>query len=327
MACCAIGAYIVFRFLKLHEWLSTPFQTKQSTLTDPCDYGREPELWSPSEKPQPTAIPRQQEHAVQGCVLVLSGLTCGSCVSEVQRIVEDVPGVVRASVSLSLLRAHVTFTPETSPGSIADAIQEAGYDARLLSIAKDSDYWSEVVSTVQQSAFTREYEIRNWRHAFFVSALCSSTVAVARYLSSTVFPGSRQNVSVNLIISLAVALSLAAGSSIHLETARCIWHRRKANMSTLGSLGTAMVLVQAAVISVKKGQQHWLFQPELDVIPILTTSILGGRLLKAIVSERSLDFGTPLISLIPTTALVCHDREKEKLDEVPTNMLSPGDRL
>ena len=64
-------------------------------------------------------------------VLDITGMTCASCVSRVERALEDTPGVRSANVNLATERATVTLEPE--PASIPDlitAVEEIGYGAR-----------------------------------------------------------------------------------------------------------------------------------------------------------------------------------------------------
>lgn len=315
MACCAVAAYIVYRYLKLHQWVVSPFSMKRQ----PAITYNEHESWGWDEHPQAST----PENQTQECVLTLGGLTCGSCVSELHGIIKDIPGVVKASVSLSLLRAHIAFTAVTSLEAIVDAIQAAGYEASPSPII-DSNAWGKVMPVIRESGIDRDRGTQTWRRGFFLSALCSSTVVSAKYLLR--FKALNESGSIDLIIKVAVALSLVAGSKIHLETARSIWYRRKPNMSTLGSLGIFIALVQAIFINAGR-KEYWLRQSELEVIPMLSTTLLSGRLLKAIVSKGSFDFGTPLINLIPSTASILLSSDEGCTVEVPTELITPGDRL
>lgn len=65
-------------------------------------------------------------------VLDITGMTCASCVSRVERALGETPGVRSASVNLATERATVILEPE--PASIPDlitAVEEIGYGARV----------------------------------------------------------------------------------------------------------------------------------------------------------------------------------------------------
>ncbi|RSL75980.1 hypothetical protein CEP51_010390 [Fusarium floridanum] len=98
-------------------------------------------------------------------------------------------------------------------------------------------------------------------------------------------------------------------------------------MSTLGSLGILLSLMQGISYAYTAGQSgaYRVYYPALDSIPILSTSVLGSRLLKTVLTQRSLDFGSPLVNLVPVTATVCHDASGEDPIVEPVDMVSPGD--
>src|SRR6478735_733293 len=107
MACCAVGAYIVFRFINIHEKLCALYP-RQSYVDH-----------APTQRPKPVK-------GAQVRILSLDGLTCASCVSDVQDIIKTIPGVLKATVSLGLLRAQVEFNNHlVTEGEIIDAIRSA----------------------------------------------------------------------------------------------------------------------------------------------------------------------------------------------------------
>ncbi|KAH7477446.1 hypothetical protein FOMA001_g9302 [Fusarium oxysporum f. sp. matthiolae] len=63
----------------------------------------------------------------------------------------------------------------------------------------------------------------------------------------------------------------------------------------------------------------------LEVIPILSTSVLGGRLLKTILSRRDRVFASPLSSLVPAMAMVCNKTDEHA--SIPIDLLSPCDSV
>jgi copper chaperone len=67
---------------------------------------------------------------VETVKLTVSGMTCQGCVRSVKRVLEDIPGVVAADVSLEHGEARVDFDPtRASPMQLKAAVEEAGYDA------------------------------------------------------------------------------------------------------------------------------------------------------------------------------------------------------
>jgi copper chaperone len=63
--------------------------------------------------------------------LRVTGMTCQGCVRSVKRVLERVPGVSEAAVSLERSEAVVDFDPgRASAADLAAAVEGAGYHAQ-----------------------------------------------------------------------------------------------------------------------------------------------------------------------------------------------------
>ncbi len=71
--------------------------------------------------------------------LAIEGMSCASCVSKVEKALNGVPGVTRASVNLATERAHVDLAGQVSVNELIKAVETAGYEARSLDDRQDSD--------------------------------------------------------------------------------------------------------------------------------------------------------------------------------------------
>ncbi|TDY20254.1 Cu+-exporting ATPase [Paraburkholderia sp. BL6665CI2N2] len=63
--------------------------------------------------------------------LDIGGMTCASCALRVEKALNKVPGVARASVNLATERARVESDAAVDPETLANAVRKAGYDATL----------------------------------------------------------------------------------------------------------------------------------------------------------------------------------------------------
>ena len=62
--------------------------------------------------------------------LEVRGMTCMGCVASLRRVLEALPGVSSAEVTLTPARAIVRHDPaRTGARAIRDAIRDAGYDS------------------------------------------------------------------------------------------------------------------------------------------------------------------------------------------------------
>jgi copper chaperone len=72
-----------------------------------------------------------KEIAMETVTLKVQGMTCQGCVRSVKKVLEGVPGVDQAEVSLERAEAQVRFDPASaSPARLAQAVQDAGYQAQ-----------------------------------------------------------------------------------------------------------------------------------------------------------------------------------------------------
>ena len=63
-------------------------------------------------------------------VLKVTGMTCGGCVRSVSNVLQALPGVASAEVSLENSEATVTFDPAVSnKAALRKAVEDAGYEA------------------------------------------------------------------------------------------------------------------------------------------------------------------------------------------------------
>ncbi|KAI8718182.1 HMA domain-containing protein [Fusarium sp. LHS14.1] len=313
MACCAVAAYVVFRFLRAYEKLL-------GSIKPPHDASKINHVERPVLEVTTGHSPKQ--HQVH--VFNLDGLTCGSCVTALRTTIEEIPGVLQASASLALLRARVTASEAVTQTTILNAIRSAGYGADPAPVS-NSHGWANLLSSIQAPLDNRRRNVLAYRRDFAVSALASLMIPLIHCVSGMLQLG--PDPFIDLTLCVAIAVSLVASSGIHIESARAIWHLRKPDMSTLGSLGILLSSTQGVSRAWAANQSgtYRFYHPASDSIPILSSCVLGSRLLKNILTQRSLDFGSPLANLIPATATICRDASGEDPITEPIDMVSPGD--
>lgn len=83
----------------------------------------------------------------------IAGMTCASCVGRVERSIQAVDGVEGASINLATERAHVrTRSGSVTASQIVNAIDKAGYTARLTQDVQDSQHVHEVQQETKSSS-------------------------------------------------------------------------------------------------------------------------------------------------------------------------------
>ncbi len=69
-------------------------------------------------------------------VLQITGMTCGSCASHVEKVLLKAPGVHEAKVSYAEGTARVSGDGALDPAALSAAVQAAGYQAVVAKRAR-----------------------------------------------------------------------------------------------------------------------------------------------------------------------------------------------
>ncbi len=258
---------------------------------------------------------------VQRVVLSISGMHCASCVSNVERALGSLPGVLEASVNLATEKATVDYIPKvTEPSVIAEAVVRAGYQVQPTN--KEEPGFGAAATTESLEA-SREAYYRDIRRRF----------TVALIFTVPVFIGSMGMMLPHLphwlgdpflLMSLAAPVQFYSGWPFYrglLASAR----RRSPDMDTLVSLGTSAAFIYSAVVALFPAFIRGAgLEPAtyFDSSATIITLILMGRLLEARARGRTSEAIRKLAGLQPRTARV---RRGESESEVPIGEILPGD--
>lgn len=95
----------------------------------------------------------------------IGGMSCASCVERIERVLNDLPGVVQANVNFATEKATVEYFPtQVSLSDMKKAIEEVGYEVRQV---------EEEVPLEDREKAARQKEIRDLRLKVVVSAILS----------------------------------------------------------------------------------------------------------------------------------------------------------
>ncbi|EFX00413.1 haloacid dehalogenase-like hydrolase [Grosmannia clavigera kw1407] len=329
MACCAVAAYIVWRLVSLHDRLFQMYTKSEEYL---CEKEKQ-------DKRNDAKRPSQQYGR---CILTVRGLSCSSCVRQIEAALQTLPAVRCAQVSLVLLRASVEYDPRhASSADLVAAIHKAGYEAQEDERAT-AEYGPngrhgcirDMVDSFSASEATWEQNVAQHRHDFKVSV----TLAAVSWIGSSAFaymtqafPSSTSALpALLLVLQAVVALAcLAVSRRVHMHALQSVTGRRPRTVETLASAGMLTAMADYILVWCREacGNREPHVFPRLGGITMLCTSILGVQLLKTVASRHSLGQVTRLASLFPHTAAVL---TASKITEstyvsVDLDMLVPGD--
>lgn len=257
--------------------------------------------------------------------LVVSGMTCASCVGRVERAIAKVPGVTKVAVNLATESATITTERVLDAETVAAAVRDAGYEAHEkkaeepvvpdhagVALGFDFDTWLALAITTPLVVLTMLPMAVPWIHERFGFVM-------------HFFMGAGGLV-------LALPVQLVAGRRFYVQAFAEVRHRAL-GMSTLVALGSsAAFLYSAAVIAFPglfpEGTAHTYFEASTSIV----TLVLVGKSLEARARGRTAAALTKLVALRPKTAHVVRDGEERDvlLAEVVVGdsvVVRPGETL
>ena len=166
---------------------------------------------------------------------VVRGMHCASCVTRVERLLNEVPGVVAAQVNLATHQARVwreADDPRASDARLIAALKRGGYEMEPIARGDDNP------AATLRAEWDRA--ARQWRRRWVLGALLSVPTLILALVGEASFWGS----------ALASLLALVTWSWVGWPFHQGAWRalgRGRANMEVLVSLGTTAALVAGTV--------------------------------------------------------------------------------
>ncbi|GBE11530.1 copper-transporting P-type ATPase [bacterium BMS3Bbin12] len=254
----------------------------------------------------------------------VGGMTCASCVGRVERALARLPGVLEATVNLATERASVRYFPATLEAEeIAGAIEEIGYEPRLLGGDEDSDAVEEAARAASRRAMRRD---------IWIATVLTIPVLVLSF-GENFAPGFEHVLRTLVPVTgfwdwteALFATVVLFGPGRRFFRPGWIAYRHLApDMNSLVMTGTGAAWLYSLVVLVLP----WLFPEQarglyFDSAAVIVTVILYGKYLEEIAKGRTSAAIKKLIGLQAKTARVLRDGHEE---EVPIRSVRPGDRV
>lgn len=250
--------------------------------------------------------------------LAISGMTCASCVSRVERALKAVPGVADASVNLATERAEVTLSQAVKSEALLAAVDAAGFSAKP--VAARAAPLDPTVKRLAEAAALR-------RSALHAALLAVPVIVLG--MGAHLVPAfhhwlmAHLGLGWNAALQGALTLAIMVGPGARVYRAGFATLRHFApDMNALITVGTLAAfgfsgLVALAPQLVPDAAANLYFEAAATIL----TLVLVGRALEARAKGRASDAISKLIGLTPKTARV---RTPLGVIEQPLASLRPG---
>ena len=257
--------------------------------------------------------------------LAVYGMHCASCAGLIERQLNKVPGVHKASVNFAAEKAIVSADTSVATSALVDAVKRAGYSAETL----DSEAVEQHEKTKRASA------LLGLRNKFYMSFGFSLPMLYFMLLDFFPFlPGGDMLPPYFGIISLILVLPVQFIAGLDFYKGMWSGFRMKTfNMDSLIAIGTSTAFLYSFVyymIYVVSNQSliglNGMKIPELyfETAAFLITFVVLGKWLEARAKNKTSDAIKKLMGLQPKTARVI--RGGKTLD-VPIDMVVNGDTI
>ena len=255
--------------------------------------------------------------------LVVTGMTCASCVASVEDALRGVPGVRSADVNLATERARVEVDPARADvTALVRAVERAGYGA----LAVSEDERERAATEQQERAVRRAYVRALGRRLAIAAGLAVPTMALS--MADLAFPALMEAAwRPYVLFALASPVQLWAALPFYRGALSAARHRR-ADMNTLVVLGTTTAYLVSVAATFFSGLFDSLgLEPRqylyYDTATAIVALILVGRYLEARARAHTSDAVRSLAALGAKSARVRRRGGAE--EDVPIEKLVVGD--
>lgn len=246
-------------------------------------------------------------------IYTVTGMSCAGCSAAVQSALQKSAGVADVSVNLLESNASITYDDtKTSPEQLQTIVRSIGYDMLI------SDDPTE--QSLQSDEEARK-ALSQLRVKLMISAVLSVIMMVLGMHPHLIGMGVRTGELLNLFCASVVYFYCAGG--YHVRALKQLRHRTF-TMDTLISMSTTVAYFFSIIRLVYSvvGQSDLLGSSYFDVVGMIMTFVLLGKLLEERAKDRTNDALKKLVSLAPSTAIVEQDGA---VVEKPVELLRPGE--
>ncbi|MCU7744808.1 heavy metal translocating P-type ATPase [Priestia megaterium] len=285
-------------------------------------------IFDPS-KTSPQAFEEKIEKLGYGVVsekaeFAITGMTCAACSTRIEKGLNKLEGVTKASVNLALEKASVEYSPsQIAPQDITQRVEKLGYGAKLKSEEKEEE----------QSY--REKELSKQKGKFWFAFILSVPLLwamVSHFTFTSFIPLPHMLMNPWVQLALATPVQFVVGKQFYVGAFKAL-RNKSANMDVLVALGTSAAYFYSLYSSLKSlGSSAHTNQLYYETSAILITLILLGKLFEANAKGRSSEAIKKMMGLQAKTAVVIRDGAEveipvEEVQKGEVVFIKPGEKV
>ena len=248
----------------------------------------------------------------------VSGMSCASCVVNIESVLGEIAGVDRVDVSFGTERATVEFDPtQVTPTQLQAAVADAGY--RLVPREAPGSVANEDAEAAERQAEIRDLSIRVLIGTVLAAPVVFAVMAVDLFGAAWM-----PDFLLNRWFQLAAITPVMfySGWPIH-RTGWLTLRHRTADMNSLITIGTIAAFGYSLLVTIAPSLvPEDVREVYFEAVGVIITLILLGRLLEVKAKAGTGEAIRKLIGLQAKTATVIRDDAEI---EVPIEDVVPGD--
>lgn len=253
--------------------------------------------------------------------LLINGMSCASCVSRVQKALQDVPGVTQARVNLAERTALVMGSAPAA--NLVSAVEKAGYGAEAI---------EDDAKRRERQQETAQATMKRFRWQAIVALLVGVPIMLWGMIGENMMV-TDANRSLWLALGIiTLGVMVIAGGHFYTSAWKSL-RNKTATMDTLVALGTGTAWLYSMSVNIwpqwfPMEARHLYYEASAMIIGLINL----GHMLEARARQRSSKALERLLDLTPPTARVVTESGEKSvpLAEVQPGMtlrLTTGDRV
>ncbi|MBL0385564.1 copper-translocating P-type ATPase [Tumebacillus sp. ITR2] len=247
--------------------------------------------------------------------LELTGMTCAACANRIEKGLNKMPGVTKATVNFALETAHVEYASgAVTVEDMTQRVKKLGYEATPKQESRASE------------GERRQVEITKQKRKFLISALLSlpllwTMVGHFSFTSWIWTPEFFMNPWVQFL--LATPVQFVIGAQFYVGSYKAL-RNKSANMDVLVALGTSAAYFYSLYQTIASftNPHHNGVELYYETSAILITLILLGKLFEMMAKGRTSEAIKKLMGLQAKTATVIREGQEQS---VPLEAVIVGD--